>query len=199
MRIGDRAIDSPEKTLNVEPDFVFLRAVAMVYQARLTAAAGAERTDAIDARQVHGRAECGVYGTRHARREHDLVNDVTISLVKLDRFAVEREDLVGVIRLKNAHEGLQVQMLVDDDDTGHRALDFLDVEEAGGAEYSNSVLRVRPELIVGGEPLERLQQLADVSIAPLLVHCIAELPQQVSILHRILLRLGKRPVRRLIE
>lgn len=78
----------------------------------------------------------------------DLVHDVTVALKELDFMAIQAEHLESVSCLKDAHQGLEVEVVRHHRQFGDRTLQPVNLEHILGSQHGQAVVGAVPEFTV---------------------------------------------------
>jgi len=124
---------------------------------------------------------------------------VAVALEQAHLAPADAQDMITVARLHDAHERLGVETLGHDGQFPHRALQAIDLEQAGRAKDGQPVLRVVPEFGVFGKVVKRRQQRRDFPFGIFLLQGCLKLPDQVPEPDPVLLPVGIGAVGRLVK
>ena len=196
MVLQHRTIDFAEELLGVALDAILLHVAGAVPTHHAGFDPAVRARGAVALRFAHGQV---VQVARHLRRQCDLVHAVAVALEQARRMPAQRQDLIAVGRLHDAHQGLGVKAVGDDGQFFHRALQPIDAEHVRGTQHGQALGAVVPELGIVRQRVERCQQRGDVAVRVLLLQRGFQLLDQVAKAYRVLLPVGKLPVGRLVQ
>ncbi len=102
----------------------------------------------------------GVFdGTRHARRQIDLVKRIAVALEKTNVVAGQLKNVVAIDRLQKAPQGLGMKAVGHDGQFVHRPLQAEHVKHARPAQHGESIQGMAPESSIVSEGCKRFQKL----------------------------------------
>jgi predicted class III extradiol MEMO1 family dioxygenase len=87
---------------------------------------------------------------------------VTITLKKPDLLPRQTKDLVAANRLKGTHQGLGVKAVRHDHQFVHPSMESVYSEHTRGAQYSQPVKALLPEIVVFSQGHKRFQKRLDL-------------------------------------
>ena len=147
--------------------------VVVLWQGRQDQAHAARLATALHDRLVHCAEEllrvAAAAGHMHgALGQLHFHQAVAVALVQLEAVAAQAQHLVLVGRLRDAHQRLGVKAVRHHGQFGHRARQAVHAKQPRRAKHRQALGGVVPEIGVGGQRLERLQQRRHFALRVLL-------------------------------